>query len=260
MKTVLTIAGSDPSGWAGLQADLSVFASLGARGLSAVAALTAQNCLEVKATFPVPASFVKQQVFALLDEFKVDAVKIGMLGSTSNIKAAAEIIRSAKLHNIVLDPVFFSTSGYPLMKGTGVAAYKALLSFITVVTPNLAEAQALTGLIVNDVESMKEAARILTGLGAASALVKGGHLKGEAVDVLYDGKAYRYLCTKRLKGDNKIFHGTGCILSSALAVGLAKGYSTGRSAQDAKEHLIETLKARGGRRQTNTSAYFTALG
>ncbi len=246
MKTALTIAGSDPSGWAGLQADLSVFADLGVRGLSTVAALTAQNCSEVKATFPVPASFVKKQVFALLDEFRVDAIKIGMLGSTANIKVVAEIIRSAKLHNIVLDPVFFSTSGYPLMKDRGAAAYRALLPLVTIVTPNLAEAQALTGMVVNDVDSMKEAARILTGLGAAFALVKGGHLKGEAVDVLYDGKkGSRYFSTRRLKGNHKIFHGTGCILSSAIAVGLAKGYSTARSVQDAKEHLVERLKARG---------------
>lgn len=245
MKTVLTIAGSDPSGWAGLQADLLVFASLGVRGLSTAAALTAQNCSEVKASLPVPAPFVKKQVFALLEEFKVDAVKIGMLATTANIKAVVEIIRDAKLKNVVLDPVLLSTSGYPLMKGGGLAAYKTLLSLVTVVTPNLAEAAFLTGMVVNDIDSMKEAARILTGLGAASALVKGGHLKGRAIDVLYDGKAYQYLSARRLKGSHKRFHGTGCILSAAIAASLAKGYPIGRSAREAKAHLAETLKARG---------------
>lgn len=245
MKTVLTIAGFDPSGWAGLQADLSVFAALGARGLSVAAALTAQNCLEVKAALPVPASFVKKQVFALLEEFKVDAVKIGMLGTAANIKAVVEIIRDAKLKNVVLDPVMISTSGYPLMKGRGAAAYKTLLPLVTVVTPNLAEAEALAGMVVNDLDSMKAAALILTGLGARSALVKGGHLKGAAIDVLYDGKQYQCFSARRLKGSHKKFHGTGCILSAAIAVGLAKGYSIGRSVEEAKEGLIERLKERG---------------
>ena len=245
MKTVLTIAGSDSSGWAGLQADLSVFAALGVRGLSAVAALTAQNCSEVDASLPVSASFVKKQVSALLEEFRVDAVKIGMLATAANVKAVVEIIRSAKLHNIVLDPVLFSTSGYPLMKGRGATVYRELLPLVTIVTPNLVEAASLTGIVVNDVESMKEAARILTGPGAAFALVKGGHLKGRAIDVLYDGKAYQYFSAKRLKGNCKRFHGTGCILSAAIAVGLAKGWTIARSVQEAKEHLVETLKARG---------------
>ncbi|MBI5562051.1 MAG: bifunctional hydroxymethylpyrimidine kinase/phosphomethylpyrimidine kinase [Deltaproteobacteria bacterium] len=245
MKTSLTIAGSDPSGWAGVQADLGAFAAFGVRGLSAITALTAQNGVRVKATLVTPAAFLTRQVAVLMEEFNINSVKVGMTGSSANVAAIGRLLRKKGLPNCVLDPVFRSTSGYPLLDKAGVAAIRRILPLAAVVTPNLAEAATLTGLKVRDVEEMELAASVIHSYGPAFVLVKGGHLKGAAVDVLYDGRGYNYFEAGRLRGGVPALHGTGCILSAAIAAGLAKGAPVEKAVMDAKAHINRVIEERG---------------
>ena len=245
MKTVLTIAGSDPSGGAGLQRDLETFRDLKVRGLSVVAALTAQNSTVVRATEPVSAGFLKSQVKALLEEFRIDAVKTGMTGSAENLRAIRSLIKKYGLKKVVLDPVMRSTSGRPLLDKDGIAELKALLPLVALVTPNLPEATLLTGIKkVTDIKGMEEAARRLHEMGAPNVLVKGGHLNGAPQDLLYDGRSFNYFAGKRITGATGRFHGTGCILSAAIAAGLANGKGIERAILEGRAYLMEVLRNR----------------
>lgn len=244
MKTILTIAGFDPSGGAGLQSDLKTFGDFGCRGLSVATALTAQNSTRVTSTLAVPPAFLKKQLLALLEEFTVDAVKIGMAGSAANIRAVELFIRKNGLRNIVLDTVLVSTSGYPLLDKKGVPALKRLLPLVRIVTPNIPEAEALTGLSIDNVAGMEEASRLIHSMGAPFVLIKGGHLLGPPVDILYDGKNFKRFAGRRIRGRKERFHGTGCILSSAIAAGLAKGQSVKRSVEEARKYLNRVLTER----------------
>lgn len=244
MKTVLTIAGFDPSGGAGLQSDLKTFGDFGCRGLSVATALTAQNSTRVSSTLGVPPAFLKKQVLTLLEEFRIDAVKIGMTGSAANIRTIEGLIREKPIPNIVLDTILVSTSGYPLLDKKGVPALKRLLPLVAIVTPNIPEASVLTGLDINGAAGMEEAARLLHSMGAPCVLIKGGHLEGPPVDILYDGKRFFYLTGRRIRGRREKFHGTGCKLSSAIAAGLAKGHSVKKSVEDAKKYLNRILTER----------------
>ena len=244
MKKILTIGGSDPSGFAGIQADLLTFSKFGTRGLSAITAITAQTEKGVKAIWPVSPVLVKKQVETLLKEFRIDAVKIGMLGTVENAAAVKKLIKKWKLKNVVLDPVIKSTGVYPLLKGTGVSL-KKLIPCVTLVTPNLSEAGILSGVRVKTIEDMERAAKKIHSLGCRYVLIKGGHLKGAPVDVLYDGKRVFYFKGRRIKGAPKKFHGTGCLLSSAIAAGLARGESMKTAVKDAKGYVREALQKRG---------------
>ena len=245
MKTVLTIAGSDPSGGAGLQRDLETFRDLKARGLSVVAALTAQNSTVVRAIEPVSAGFLKRQVNALLEEFRIDAVKIGMTGSAENLRAIRILIKKYGLKKVVLDPVMRSTSGRPLLDKDGIAELKALLPLVALVTPNLPEATLLTGIKeVTDIKGMEEAVRRLHEMGAPNVLVKGGHLNGAPQDLLYDGRSFNYFAGKRITGATGRFHGTGCILSAAIAAGLANGKGIERAILEGRAYLMEVIRNR----------------
>jgi len=244
MKTILSIAGSDPSGGAGLQRDLKTFDDFGCRGLSVTTALTAQNSTRVYSTLAVPPEFVKDQALALLEEFSVDAVKIGMTASAANIRAIAQLIRKKALANIVLDTVLASTGGYEFLDEKGLDALKKLLPLTTLVTPNIPEAEVLTGIGITNTDAMHDAALRLKTMGAPSVLVKGGHLKGPPVDLLYDGKNFQRFTGRRIRGATGRFHGTGCILSSAIAAGIAKGHSLKKSIKEAKEYLNHTLAKR----------------
>ncbi|MBI5643903.1 MAG: bifunctional hydroxymethylpyrimidine kinase/phosphomethylpyrimidine kinase [Deltaproteobacteria bacterium] len=244
MKTVLTMAGSDPSGWAGVQADILTFSFFGTRGLSAITAITAQTEKGVKAIYPVQPRLLKRQVSALLDECRPDAVKIGMLGTVENAGAIKALIQKWRLENVVLDPVLRSTGGYPLVGRKGMEAIKKLLPLVTVVTPNTQEASVLSGINVNSVKDITEAAKVIRSLGCRYVLVKGGHLKGPPVDVLYDGKRFRYFKGRRIQGKPEEFHGTGCLLSSAVAAGLANGKNVERAVKDAKGYVREILRKR----------------
>ena len=252
MKTVLTIAGSDPSGGAGVQRDLETFHDLGVRGLSVIAALTAQNSTVVRAAEPVSAGFLKKQAEALFEEFRIDAVKIGMTGSGENLRAIRGLIKRYGLKNVVLDPVMRSTGGKPLLEKAGIAELKRLLPHVTLVTPNLPEAAILTGVKeIKDIKGMEEAAKALFEMGAPNVLVKGGHLKGEPFDVFYDGRSFGYYKNERLRGGAGRFHGTGCILSAAIAAWLALGKRRGpgwgrveTAVFDAKGYLMKVLRNR----------------
>lgn len=244
MKTALTIAGSDPTSGAGAQSDLRTFAAFGVCGLSAITSLTAQTRSSVKAAMHTPAAFVTKQISVLLSEFEIDAAKIGMTGTAENVKAIGRIIKQRRLVNIVLDPVMRSTSGYPLIDDAGEKALRRLLPLVTLVTPNLAEASVFTGLKVRDIHEMELAASIIHGQGAPYVLIKGGHLKDAAIDILYDGSEYQYFESARLKSQKAQLHGTGCLLSAAITAGLAKGATMQRAVAEAKTYLGKVLEER----------------
>jgi len=247
METAITIAGFDPSGWAGVAADMKAFEDAGVRGLAAVTALTAQNTKGVTGVFPVRAAFLMRQVETLLQEFSPGAVKVGMLGTSENVSALLRLVKSGRLRNVVLDPVFLSTSGFPLLDNAGIRLIERLLPFVTLVTPNIDEASFLAGIKIRGLEDMEEAARRIHGKGAKNVLVKGGHLEGEIADVLFDGGRLHRFRSSRIKGRREIFHGTGCILSSSIAAFLAMGEGDMRAAvKKAKGRLIRTLDERKG--------------
>jgi len=244
MKTALTIAGSDPSGGAGIQADLTTFEALGVRALSAITALTAQNSTAVRSVRRIPASFLKAQIDALLEEFTIDAAKTGMIGSAANLRAIRTLMRTGRIKNLVVDTPLSSTGGHPLIDARGAKELSSLLPYAAVVTPNLAEAAALTGVRITGLSGMEKAARALFGMGAANVLVKGGHLDGAPTDLLYDGKNIFLFKGKRIKGPGKAFHGTGCMLSAALAGYLARGKSVKEAVGEAKRFLEKELERR----------------
>lgn len=218
----LTIAGSDSGGGAGIQADLKTFHRFGVYGTSAITAVTAQNTTGVQAIHPVPVRDVRAQIDSVVTDLRPDALKTGMLATAELAREVARTIREYDLDNYVLDPVMVATSGDRLLESDAESALgEALLPLSTVVTPNLEEAAILVGRPVGTLEEMRSAARALVESGAQAALVKGGHLDGDAIDLLWDG-ADEYLF-RRPRIDTRHTHGTGCTLSAAIAAGLARG-------------------------------------
>ncbi len=244
MISALTIAGSDPSGGAGVQADLRVFASLGIAGWSAVTALTVQNTQGVQAVHPVSADVLAAQIQTVLsDAADLRAVKIGMLGGAAQVRVVADALRRFRPPNVVLDPILASTGGVPLLDDAGRAALlEELLPLCDLVTPNLAEAGALTGLTVNDVTGMRAAGERLLALGAKAVLVKGGHLHGAPNDLLFrPGRDSVEYAGGRVETPHT--HGTGCLLSSLIAAGLAHGDELRLALTGAKATLSQALRA-----------------
>ena len=243
LPRVLIIAGSDSGGGAGLQADLKTISALGAFGMTAVTALTAQNTTGVYGVVEVPPEFVARQIEVCVRDLGCDAVKTGMLSSAALIEAVAAKVEEQRLRPLVVDPVMVAKSGAPLLRPEAVAALKArLLPLATVVTPNLHEAQALTGRAVATLQDMKEAARMIHGLGPRNVVVKGGHLAGVAADLLFDGRDFTEYRTERI--ETKHTHGTGCIFASALAAHLAAGQGVPEGVAAAKRFV--TAAIRGG--------------
>jgi hydroxymethylpyrimidine/phosphomethylpyrimidine kinase len=238
----VTIAGSDSSGGAGIQADLKTFAALGVYGASIITALTAQNTQAVTAIHDVPADFIAAQIDAVFSDLDVGAVKIGMLSRTAAIEAVARGLVRHKAKNIVLDPVMTASSGDRLLPPDAVGALRRLLiPRALVVTPNLPEAAALTGasLARNEAE-MEGQAREILSLGARRVLIKGGHGEGgESVDLLIGEREVVRLAAKRVATKNT--HGTGCTLSSAIAAGLAKGRDVVTACQEAKTYVSAAI-------------------
>jgi hydroxymethylpyrimidine/phosphomethylpyrimidine kinase len=238
----VTIAGSDSSGGAGIQADLKTFAALGVYGASIVTVLTAQNTEKIAAILDVPADFIAAQIDAVFFDLPVDAVKIGMLSRAAAIEAVARGLVRHKAKNIVLDPVMVASSGDRLLAADAVGALRRLLiPRALVVTPNLPEAAALTGasLARNEAEMEVQARKILA-LGARNVLIKGGHADGErSVDLLIGQGEVVRLSAKRIATKNT--HGTGCTLSSAIAAGLAKGRDLVAATQDAKAFVTAAI-------------------
>ncbi len=243
MLRVLSIGGFDPSAYAGVSADLKTFEALGVEGIGAVTALTVQDRERVSAVLPVPARFLSREVRALLDAMSVGAVKIGMLGTAGNAGVVARIIKKYCLKNVVLDPVLTSSGGRALLDKPG--AVKKLLPLVTVLTPNIDEAGIIAGLTIRDVPAMEAAAMRILELGPKAVVIKGGHLKGAPIDVLYDGSRFSFFKGRRIRAGAKRLHGTGCIFSSAIAAGLARGFSLKRSVRGAKAYLERVLKERG---------------
>ncbi|MBW1852193.1 MAG: bifunctional hydroxymethylpyrimidine kinase/phosphomethylpyrimidine kinase [Deltaproteobacteria bacterium] len=244
---VLTIAGSDSSGGAGIQADLKTVSALGCYGMSVITALTAQNTNAVTAVHGVPPAFVEAQLEAVFSDMGADAVKIGMLYSTEVIEIVALQLKKHRPKNIVLDPVMVSQSGDPLIQDEAFEAIKELLMpLTTVLTPNIPEASVLVNYQICSLEDMHTAARQLASFGAKGILIKGGHLdEGGSTDVFYVCAEDRFVVLKSNRIVTKNNHGTGCTLSSAIAAYLAKGLPVEESVKQAKDFLTEAIRAGG---------------
>jgi hydroxymethylpyrimidine/phosphomethylpyrimidine kinase len=238
---VLTVAGSDSGGGAGIQADLKTMLALGVHGMSVVTAVTAQDSTGVHGYWELPAEAVDAQLAAVLDDIGVDAVKTGMLASAELVGVTVGRLRQVSAP-LVVDPVCVSKHGDPLVAPSAVdAIITELLPLATVVTPNLAEVTQLTGLVVDDAAGQRRAATAILALGPRWALVKGGHLSGDAVDLLTDGDIAVELRAPRL--DNRHTHGTGCTLASAIASYLALGQDVPTAVRAAKDYVTGAIAA-----------------
>lgn len=236
---VLTVAGSDSGGGAGIQADLKTMLALGTHGMSVVAAVTAQNSLGVQGHWELPAEAVRAQFRSVADDVGVQAVKTGMLASAELAETVAELLTSAAAP-VVVDPVGVSKHGDPLLARDALDSVRTkLLPTATVVTPNLGEVTQLTGVRVTEESGLREAAAAMLAYGPRWALVKGGHLPGDAVDLLTDGREEHWLRAPRHA--NRHTHGTGCTLASALAALLAWGRSVPEAAQEAKDYVTGAI-------------------
>lgn len=239
----VTIAGSDSSGGAGIQADLKTFAALGVYGASVITALTAQNTTGVCAVHQVPADFIGAQIDAVFSDLDVGAVKIGMLGHVLAIDAVAAGLDRHRPHNVVLDPVMVASSGEKLLRADALDALRKLISRARVLTPNLPEAAALIEApIARDEAEMRAQAQKLLALGAAAVLIKGGHANGaDSIDLLVEAGGCEKLAAPRIATANT--HGTGCTLASAIAAGLAKGEELHAAVRDAKAYVTAAITA-----------------
>ncbi len=244
MKTVLAIAGFDPSGYAGIGADLSTFKEFGLRGVGVVTAVTAQDTRKVTGVWPLTPHKIKKQLETLLAESTPRSVKIGMLGTSENADAVRSVIKRHGLDNVVLDPVLKSSGGKSLMGGRGIAAIKKLLPHVAVVTPNTLEAEALGDIRVRTLDDTKDAAIAIHSLGASCVVVKGGHLGGRPVDILFDGKNLHCFEGERIRAARGMLHGTGCLFSSAIAASLAKQTKATQAVKEAKAHVVRTITER----------------
>ena len=238
----LSIAGFDGSGGAGIQADLKTFFTHNVYGLSIATSITAQNPQGVSDTLDIKSSFLKLQLEMLNKNIKIDSIKIGMLANKENILTISNFIKKLGIKT-VLDPVMLSTSGYKLLNKQGIKALKKeLFPIIYLITPNIPEAELLTGLSISSTDDMKKAAKSLQKMGVKNILIKGGHLKGKtACDILlHKGKFHYFKEKKRISNQN--FHGTGCILSSAITAHLAKGKSLKYAVKKAKKFVTKKIK------------------
>ncbi|GAA0125029.1 bifunctional hydroxymethylpyrimidine kinase/phosphomethylpyrimidine kinase [Clostridium sp. CTA-19] len=241
MKKVLTIAGSDSGGGAGIQADLKAFSANRTFGMSVITAVTAQNTLGVKAIHDIPADIVESQIEAIFDDIEVSATKIGMVSNEKIIRKIGEKLRFYNAKNIVVDPVMVSTTGYDLLKMESKRALiEELFPIAKIVTPNLREAEVICDMKIDNLKEMEQAALKILDMGPEYVLVKGGHLKGKATDLLMSKDSTIILEKERI--DSKNTHGTGCTLSSAIASNLANGYDVEEAVKYAKEYITEAIK------------------
>lgn len=247
MKKALTIAGSDSSGGAGIQADIKTFSAHGLFGMSVITAVTAQNTQGVLAVQDISDEIIGKQMDAIFQDIEVDAVKIGMVSQISSIEIISQKLREYEPKNIVLDPVMISKSGYFLLQPDAKKALiENLIPLCRLITPNLPEAEAILQEVkgkdikINSVIEMVEAAREIYKLGSRNVLIKGGHLEKDAVDVLFDGKDITYFESKRIATKNT--HGTGCTLSSSIAANIGLGKSIKESVRLAKEYITIAIE------------------
>lgn len=241
-KTALTIAGSDCSGGAGIQADLKTMTMNGVYAMSAITALTAQNTTGVKDIMEVTPEFLREQIDMVFEDIYPDAVKIGMVSSRELIHVIADRLVYHKAKNVVVDPVMVATSGSALLKNDAVKALsEELLPLASLVTPNIPEGEVLSGIKINTPTDMEKAAKMIGDTHGASVLLKGGHSINDANDLLYERGIFTWFSGKRI--DNPNTHGTGCTLSSAIAANLAKGFDLKDSVKRAKDYISGALGA-----------------
>ena len=237
----MTIAGSDSGGGAGIQADLKSFAAMGVYGTSVITAVTAQNTREVQQVVELPTAAIGSQIDAVISDIGTDVVKTGMLSSSAIIEMVVAKLKEHEIDMIVVDPVMVAKGGDRLLEEEAVDALRTqLLPLATVVTPNVPEAEVLVGHTINDMDDMKEAAEEIVKMGASSAVVKGGHLKGPATDILYDGHDVKAFSSQRISTMNT--HGTGCSFASAIAAGLARGKTVRDSVEAAKKYVTDAIR------------------
>jgi len=260
MKKALTIAGSDSGGGAGIQADLKTFQELGVYGMSALTAVTAQNTLGVQGVFPMTAEAVARQVQSVGEDIGTDAVKTGMLFNAEIIEAVAEKIKELCWERVVIDPVMIAKGGASLLQQQAVSALKRhMLPLCLIITPNIPEAEVLTGMSIRTIGDKKEAAKRIHELGAKNVVIKGGHDEEteQSVDILFDGKDFTYFSSTRIGTKNT--HGTGCTFSAAITAQLAKGSSVHDAVSVAKEFIqaaiANPLDIGNGHGPTNHWAY-----
>jgi hydroxymethylpyrimidine/phosphomethylpyrimidine kinase len=241
MQTALTIAGSDSGGGAGIQADLRTFQALGVFGTCAITAVTAQNTIGVRAVEILAPAIVTAQIDAVAEDFEIAATKIGMLGNAGIVRAVAAALERHRLGPIVLDPVMVAKGGDPLLAETAIAALRdTLRPRATLVTPNIPEAEVLTGLRIANISDMRAAALALLQIGAQAVVIKGGHLDGPAVDVFASGSAIEELIALRVHSVHT--HGTGCTFSSAVAARLAHGDDLKTAVRSAKAYVRRAIE------------------
>jgi hydroxymethylpyrimidine/phosphomethylpyrimidine kinase len=242
VRKALTIAGSDSGAGAGIQADLKTFAAFGVYGTSAITAITAQNTVGVTRVQALSPDLIAAQIDAVIDDIGTHALKTGMLANAAIIETVAQKIRQHRLQNLVVDPVMVATSGDLLIKKNAVATLRSqLLPLATVVTPNLPEAEQLTGKPLRGWKDIEAAARHIAAIGARAVVIKGGHRQGPAIDLFFDGKKMLALEAPRIRTRNT--HGTGCSFSAAIAAGLAKGETLESAVHAAKKYITAAIRA-----------------
>lgn len=241
IKKCLTIAGSDCSGGAGIQADLKAFSAHGCYGASVITSVVAENTSRVISVFNVPVREIELQIDAVFEDVRIDAVKLGMLPTAEIIETVARKLEQYKPAHIVCDPVMVATSGDALSEsGIDKAFTKYMFPIADLLTPNIPEAEALSGMKIHDIDDMHKAAKFITDNGARNVLIKGGHLFGDAEDILFDGSHTESFTSRRVDSPNT--HGTGCTLSSAIAANLALGNDLKSSVLLAKNYVTEAIE------------------
>ena len=249
ISSALTIAGSDSGAGAGIQADLKTFAALGIYGTSVLTAITAQNTVAVTKVYEIPIDVIEAQIHAVISDIGVDATKTGMLSSSEIISCVAESLENARnrypnmpgLQRLVVDPVMVAKSGDSLLKEEAVEALRQMLiPLAAVVTPNIPEAQTLTGLSLVTDDDVRKAAQAIVAMGATSVVIKGGHREGPAKDLYYDGNNFREFTSPRFETVNT--HGTGCTFASAVAASMAKGHNAEAAVGQAKNFVTEAIR------------------
>ncbi len=240
IKKVLTIAGSDCSGGAGVQADLKTMSAHGVFGMSVIVSVVAENTARVIDIQDVTPEMIEKQIDAVFEDIVPDAVKIGMLSTPACMKAVAGKLDQYQPEHVVIDPVMYAKNGCPLMNPDAVGALiELILPHADVLTPNIPEAECITGMEIHNSADMEEAAKKIYAMGVRGVLVKGGHAIGNALDVLYDGKEFHHFETQRINTKNT--HGTGCTLSSAIASNLALGYDIPEAVKRAKDYVTDAI-------------------
>ena len=241
MKTALTIAGSDCSGGAGVQADLKTMSALGVFGMSVIVSVVAENTARVLSIEDISPKVIADQIDAVFEDIPPDAVKVGMLSTPACMEAVAAGLKKYRPRHVVIDPVMYAKNGSPLMQESAISALRStVLPLATLLTPNIPAAEALAGLEISSEADMREAARRIQALGPQNVLVKGGHAQGEARDVLLCGEDFHVFASRRIPTKNT--HGTGCTLSSAIAAYLARGEALPEAVRKAKEYVTGAIE------------------